>query len=178
MQSDSAGTRYPHLVLGGARSGKSRFAETLITAFPGPYVYVATAQILDDEMHVRIESHRRRRGGEWETRECPFDLVPLLRELSTNGYPVLVDCLTLWMSNLLLREEASAAESQVEALARMVPELPYPLVLVSNEVGGGIVPDNALARRFRDLAGFANQELAQVCSSVTLVVAGLPVCLK
>lgn len=178
MHFDSTRTRYPHLVLGGARSGKSRFAEALITGFPGPYVYVATAQILDDEMDLRIQTHRRRRGGDWETRECPLDLVPLLQELSTSKHPVLVDCLTLWMSNMLMGEEASNAESQVEALARMAPELPYPLVLVSNEVGGGIVPHNALARRFRDLAGFANQKLAQVCSSVTLVVAGLPLCLK
>jgi adenosylcobinamide kinase/adenosylcobinamide-phosphate guanylyltransferase len=165
-------------VLGGARSGKSRFAETLITAQPGPYLYVATAQVLDDEMHLRIQAHRRRRGDDWETRECPFDVVPLLQELPTSKHPVLVDCLTLWMSNWLLRQGASAAENQVEALAGMVSTLPYPLVLVSNEVGGGIVPDNTLARQFRDLAGFANQELARVCSSVTLVVAGLPMCLK
>jgi adenosylcobinamide kinase/adenosylcobinamide-phosphate guanylyltransferase len=169
---------FPHLILGGARSGKSRLAEKLIGENPGSYVYVATAQILDEEMRRRVELHRERRGPHWTTIECPIQLVTLLDRLESEHRPVLVDCLTLWISNLLLSEGIASPESHIEALSSIVRRTSYPLVLVSNEVGSGIVPDNALARRFRDLSGFANQSLAEVCPRVTLVVAGLPVNLK
>jgi len=168
----------PHLVLGGARSGKSRFAESLVRTYSGPFIYVATAEILDDEMRQRVEQHRRRRGDDWETIECPLDLVTLLGDLRTQRKPVLVDCLTLWMSNLLHRGGTIPPESIIQDLNDELRRTTYPLVLVSNEVGCGIVPDNALARRFRDLAGFANQGIAQASRRVTFVAAGLPLRLK
>lgn len=167
----------PHLVLGGAKSGKSSFAERLVSAFPPPYVYIATGQALDGEMEHRIARHRERRGLEWRTIECPLELESTLDSLRGTSSPVLVDCLTLWITNLLLSELHDPAAS-IGRLAGLVPALDYPLILVSNEVGTGIVPDNALARAFRDLAGEANQRLASVCGSVTYVVAGLPLTLK
>lgn len=167
----------PHLVLGGARSGKSVFAENTIQAFHPPYVYLATAQVLDEEMGERVREHRKRRQGLWDTLESPYQLVENLLELRHDNRPVLVDCLTLWFSNLLLQEAGNPQES-VNKLVDALKIVDYPLVLVSNEVGGGIVPDNPLARKFRDLAGWANQSVASVCRTVTLVVAGLPVHLK
>jgi adenosylcobinamide kinase/adenosylcobinamide-phosphate guanylyltransferase len=169
---------FPHLVLGGARSGKSRRAEALVAEHEGPYVYVATARILDVEMRQRVDLHRERRGSQWTTIECPIHLASLLDQLHSEQKPVLVDCLTLWMSNMLLSEEPTSPESHIQDLCRIIQGVAYPLVLVSNEVGSGIVPENPLARRFRDLAGFANEKLAEVCPRVTLVVAGLPVRLK
>lgn len=168
----------PHLVLGGARSGKSSHAENLVSRWAGPRIYVATAEVLDEEMRERVDNHRVRRGSDWETVEAPLNLPGTLKELRGGGKPVLVDCLTLWLSNLLLQETSSKHEERIEALCRQVVEADYPLVLVSNEVGSGIVPENALARRFRDLAGYANQRAAEACRCVTLVVAGLPVRLK
>lgn len=168
----------PHLVLGGARSGKSSHAEVLVTRFAGPYIYVATAEILDEEMRERVRKHRERRGAGWQTIESPLDLPGTLEELHGAGRPVLVDCLTLWLSNLLLQEDPAIHMERIEALCRQIGEVDHPLVLVSNEVGSGIVPDNALARQFRDLAGFANQRVAAACRGVTLVVAGIPVKLK
>lgn len=178
MPAESIREDTPHLVLGGARSGKSRFAESLVGAYPGPFIYVATAQILDDEMRRRVEQHRRRRGDDWKTIECPLNLVSLLGDLRSEAKPVLVDCLTLWMSNLLHRESITSPESIVQSLGDELRRATYPVVLVSNEVGCGIVPENALARRFRDLAGFANQTVAQASRRVTFVAAGLPLRLK
>lgn len=167
----------PHLVLGGAKSGKSALAERFITAFPPPYVYIATGQALDGEMERRIALHRERRGPEWRTMECPLELEAALDSLRGSREPVLVDCLTLWITNLLL-SETHDPEDAIRRLVSLVPTLDFPLVLVSNEVGAGIVPENALARAFRDLAGAANQRLAAVCSGVSYVVAGLPITLK
>lgn len=171
-------TQTPHLILGGAKSGKSTYAETLVAAFPAPYIYVATAQVLDDEMTHRVQVHRKRRKNSWETIESPLDLVPTLGTLQERQQVVLVDCITLWLSNLLLHTPAQNPEAAVIELAKFIKAVSFPLFLVSNEVGGGIVPDNPLARRFRDLAGLANQQLAGVCRTVTLVVAGLPLRLK
>ena len=168
----------PHLILGGARSGKSTYAESLIAAYPPPYVYVATAQPLDDEMQYRIRVHRERRGPSWETVEAPLLLPDTLRRLASRRAPVLLDCLTLWLSNLLLHESSTSREDAVQSLCTAIREVDFPLVIVSNEVGAGIVPDNALAREFRDLAGFTNQRVAEASRSVTLVVAGLPLRLK
>ena len=135
-------------MLGGARSGKSRYAETLITALPPPWIYVATAQALDAEMAERIAAHRGRRGTGWQTVEAPRDLAGALT--GHGKAPILVDCLTLWLSNLLAETDIDAEIDRLEAaLARVAA----PVVLVANEVGFGIVPDNALARRFRDLQG-------------------------
>ena len=158
------------LVLGGARSGKSRYAESLFEGV-SPRTYVATGQAFDDEMRERIEAHRAARHG-WTTLEAPLDLPEAL----SGGTPALVDCLTLWLTNLLLagRDPAPAADALAHALAARSALT----VLVSNEVGLGIVPDNALARRFRDEAGRLHQRLAAGAENVVLLVAGLPMRVK
>jgi adenosylcobinamide kinase / adenosylcobinamide-phosphate guanylyltransferase len=171
-------TQTPHLILGGARSGKSAYAEKLVAAYPAPHIYVATAQVLDEEMADRVQAHQKRRMLSWETVECPLELVGTLGGFQGRKQAVLVDCLTLWLTNLLFQAPAEPPESAVRELAASLQTIDYPLFLVSNEVGGGIVPDNSLARRFRDLAGFTNQQIAAVCPAVTLVVAGLPLRLK
>lgn len=163
------------LVLGGARSGKSRYAEGLIEAVGGG-VYVATAQAFDSEMTDRIATHQARRGDAWQTVEAPLDLVGTLTSVPCRGKPVLVDCLTLWISNLMMNDLDVARE--VAALAAAVPTLDGSTVFVSNEVGLGIVPENAMARAFRDYAGSAHQSLAQVCDRVVFVAAGLPLTMK
>ena len=167
------------LVLGGARSGKSAFAqgaaEALAAETGGRLVMVATAQAFDSEMAGRIARHRQDRGPAWTTLEAPLDIADALEPLGANDI-VVVDCLTLWLSNLMLdeRDLATAAAGLVEAAGRF----PGALWLVSNEVGFGIVPDNALARRFRDEAGRLHQALAQAADAVALVVAGLTLRLK
>jgi len=172
----------PHLtlVLGGARSGKSRHAEALIERAAGEAVYLATAEARDGEMAERIERHRRRRAAqsatEWQTVEEPLALAPRLAELARPGRPILVDCLTLWLSNLLLAGRDVGAETA--ALVAVIPTLAGPLVLVANEVGLGIVPDNALARDFRDYAGALNQAIAGAADRVVFLAAGLPLVLK
>lgn len=163
------------LITGGARSGKSSRAETRACAFPGQPVYIATAEALDTEMEARIARHRARRGTEWIEREVPLDLMPALIA-SDGGGARLVDCLTLWLSNLMHAERNW--ERQVTELAAALPRLRSPVVLVTNEVGLGIVPDNALARSFRDAAGIMNQTIAGVADEVEFVVAGLPMKLK
>ena len=163
------------LITGGARSGKSKRAEMRTRAFPGQPVYVATAEALDTEMEARIAKHRARRGTDWIEREVPLDLVDVL--VATDGGGArLVDCLTLWLSNLM--HEQRDWEREVSALAGKLPHLKSPVVFVTNEVGLGIVPDNALARSFRDAAGIMNQTIAAVADEVEFVVAGLPMKLK
>ncbi|SDO18462.1 adenosylcobinamide kinase /adenosylcobinamide-phosphate guanylyltransferase [Methylobacterium phyllostachyos] len=161
------------LVLGGARSGKSAYAETLIEACPGPWLYLATAQAFDDEMVDRIAQHRARRPEAWRTRNVPLALPEAVAEAEG---PVLVDCLTLWLTNLILAE-ADLEEATAQLVAACT-RAPGPLVLVGNEVGLGIVPDNALARRFRDAAGRLHQRLAAEADRVVLTVAGLPLIVK
>jgi adenosylcobinamide kinase/adenosylcobinamide-phosphate guanylyltransferase len=163
------------LVLGGARSGKSRYAESLIAALRPPWIYVATAEAGDAEMAERIALHRSRRGGDWQTIEAPRDL-PAALATAAAGTPVLVDCLTLWLSNRMLA--GADMEAEVALLEAALDARRSPVVLVSNEVGFGIVPDNVLARRFRDLQGLINQRLAARADRVVLVVAGLPVMVK
>ena len=163
------------LVLGGARSGKSRYAESLIAATPPPWVYVATAQALDAEMAERIAHHRKRRGDGWHTIEEPHDLQDAI-DAAPAGAAVLVDCLTLWLTNRMLADADMEVETgRLEAALARRNGL---TVLVSNEVGSGIVPDNALARRFADLQGRLNQRLAACADRVVLVVAGLPLIVK
>ena len=164
------------LVLGGARSGKSRHAEALVMAEPAPWRYVATAEALDAEMEERIAGHRARRGPGWETHEAPLDLDVVLARLGRETAPVLVDCLTLWLANLMLGEHN--VEVAQERLVSAVEGALAPLVLVANEVGLGIVPDNALARRFRDEAGRLNQRLAVRADRVLFMVAGFPMQVK
>ncbi len=162
------------LVLGGVRSGKSRHAEQIVTEFPAPFRYLATGQAWDDEMRERVAAHRARRDERWQTVEVPVRLAAALDEAGER--PVLVDCLTLWLTNLLLGEHdvEPAASELMDALARRRA----PTVLVGSEVGMGIVPENALARRFRDEAGLLHQRVASVADRVVLVVAGLPLVVK
>ena len=164
------------LVLGGARSGKSRHAEALVTAGPPPWRYVATAQAWDDEMRQRIALHCERRSEGWITEDAPLELPATLRELGRETAPILVDCLTLWLTNVMLAERdlAGCRAELLDALTASVA----PVVLVSNEVGLGIVPDNALARRFRDEAGLLHQQLAAKADRVLFIVAGLPMTVK
>jgi adenosylcobinamide kinase / adenosylcobinamide-phosphate guanylyltransferase len=162
------------LVLGGARSGKSRYAESLVMALPPPWLYVATGQGLDAEMAARIEAHRSRRGAGWTTVEAPRALAATLAAPGTA--PILVDCLTLWLSNLMMAE--APIEAELDRLAQALDKATAPVVMVANEVGSGIVPDNALARRFRDLQGWLNQRIAAQADNVVLVVAGLPLFVK
>jgi adenosylcobinamide kinase / adenosylcobinamide-phosphate guanylyltransferase len=162
------------LVLGGARSGKSRHAEGLITALPPPWTYVATAEAGDEEMAARIKSHRERRGAQWRTIEAPRELAKALAACG-NG-PVLVDCLTLWLSNLMLAE--ANVEEETAQLEETLAATKGPLVLVANEVGSGIVPSYPLGRRFRDMQGILNQRMAARAERVILMVAGLPLALK
>ncbi len=163
------------LVLGGARSGKSALAERLLTAAPPPWTYIATATVMDgdDEMRTRIDAHRARRGDAWRTLHAGPDLADALQQ--AGNAPVLVDCLTLWLTTLILGEHDVALHT-----ARLLGALPRPAatVLVSSEVGLGIVPDNALARRFRDAAGTLHQQVAARADRVLLVAAGLPLTLK
>jgi adenosylcobinamide kinase/adenosylcobinamide-phosphate guanylyltransferase len=164
------------LVLGGARSGKSRFAEALLEAEAPRGLYIATAEPGDAEMAARIAHHRARRGPRWETLEAPLDLATALRRAPRPDRPVLVDCLTLWLSNLL--HAGRDVEAAVDDLVTMLPRLEGKVVLVGNEVGLGIVPDNALARAFRDHAGRLNQRVAAAAQRVVFVAAGLPLILK
>jgi adenosylcobinamide kinase/adenosylcobinamide-phosphate guanylyltransferase len=162
------------LLLGGARSGKSARAEALARALPPPWTYIATAEAFDAEMEARIAAHRATRGEGWTTRDAPRDLPRALAD-APDG-PVLVDCLTLWLSNLMLADQPIEAET--EALLAALAGRRAPTFLVSNEVGSGIVPATPLGRRFRDAQGRLNQRVAAAADAVELVVAGLPLRLK
>ncbi len=169
------------VVTGGARSGKSRFAEARVAelAPAGPWLYLATAEAGDDEMRDRIARHRQRRGRLWRTVEASRDVAGSLSGDLGGAQAVLIDCATLWLSNRLfdgLGDDAILAEA--DAIAAAARAAPVPVLIVTNEVGAGIVPDNALARRFRDLAGLANQRLAAVADEVVLVACGLPLRLR
>ena len=173
------------LVTGGSRSGKSKFAEEQAVNLGDPVVYLATAQALDPEMEERIALHRKRRPADWLTVEAPLD-VDLILPRYNDGYTVLLDCLTMYVSNLYFELEANAAaevletklRQKVEVLALAVRTSRANLIIVTNEIGWGVVPDNALARRFRDLAGWANQVLASACNEAYLIVSGIPVRIK
>jgi adenosylcobinamide kinase/adenosylcobinamide-phosphate guanylyltransferase len=163
------------LVLGGARSGKSRYAETVVMGSPPPWIYIATAEPFDDEMRARIGEHKSRRGDDWQTVDAPTDLAGAIEDAPEDG-TVLVDCLTLWLNNLMFRK--INIETAIENLEAALLAREAPTVLVSNEVGFGIVPDNAEARRFRDLQGRLNQRIAAMAGRVVLVVAGIPMLVK
>ena len=164
------------LVLGGARSGKSVFAEKLIGDSGLVRVYLATATPEDDEMRTRIGHHRDRRGDGWVTVEEPLALVDALTREATHGRAVLVDCLTLWLSNLMLGERDPDIEGR--RLTRFLEVAKYPIVLVSNEVGLGLVPETPLGRKFRDAQGRLNQIVAATVPNVVFIAAGLPLWLK
>ena len=164
------------LVLGGARSGKSRYAEELVQRVAPPWIYLATAQALDDEMRARIDHHRERRDTRWHTIETPLALPEALVALDAAGQAVVIDCLTLWLSNILLAEaDVSAAGDRLIAALTAAPG---PVIVVSNEVGLGIVPDTPLGRQFRDAQGQLNQRVAAIADHVVLMAAGLPLTLK
>jgi len=190
------------LITGGARSGKSRFAEQYAARLGSRGIYIATCQPYDEEMKDRIRQHLRDRdasGFQWETKEEPLEAAALLRKLALQfteesqealawgktwtAPPVLLDCITLWLTNWMLQSEdkqagAAPLAAQTQALIEAVRSYPYPLLLVTNEVGDGIVPEYSLGRRFRDEAGRLNQRLAEICEKVFLVTAGIPVELK
>ena len=162
------------LFLGGARSGKSRLALSLAEALPGPHIFVATAQAFDDEMGERIDRHRRERDDRWRTIEAPLELAGAVEEAGSSS--LLIDCCTLWLANIMLAERDIAGE--VAKLLLALQSSSAQIVLVSNEVGSGIVPDNKLGRDFRDEQGRLNQELAAIADRVELVVAGIPMRIK
>lgn len=163
------------LITGGARSGKSGIAETMALSLGRPAVYIATAEAHDTEMAARIAEHQARRGAEWVTHAEPRDLIGALAATDGRG-PRLVDCLTLWLTNLMLAGDDWRAAGR--ALVAALPAQTDPVVIVTNEVGSGIVPDNALARAFRDAAGRLNQWVAAAADDVHLAVAGLPLKVK
>ena len=164
------------LVIGGTRSGKSRYAQERTEAVPGSLAFIATAERGDAEMAERIARHQADRGPRWTAYEAPVDLPEAIRSAEERNDAILVDCITLWLSNLMLLERD--VDEGAAALERAVRECRVPLAIVTNEVGCGIVPMGELARRFRDQAGWINQRLAAVASEVVLVSAGLPLKLK
>ena len=169
------------LVLGGARSGKSRYAEALVEAATGQGTYLATAEALDPEMAARIAAHRTRRndngrGTFWRTVEAPLELPAAIAKEAAADRPLLVDCLTLWLSNLLHADKCAAMETR--SLCAALREAAGPVVLVANEVGLGLVPETPLGRRFRDAAGRLNQDVAALADRVVFMAAGLPLVLK
>jgi adenosylcobinamide kinase/adenosylcobinamide-phosphate guanylyltransferase len=168
-----------YFITGGARSGKSAFAEKLALELAGRRAYIATAQALDEEMVVRIAKHRQDRGKSWDTYEEPLAVAELLRKLSGRYEVALLDCLTLWLSNVMAHTDGDGAVlSRSEDLVKAIREFGGACIVVSNEVGLGIVPDNPLARKFRDLAGMLNQKVAQAADEVYFTAAGIPVKIK
>ena len=163
------------LLIGGARSGKSAYSERVISKLSSPWTYIATGQAFDDEMRERIDHHRIRRGNGWRTVEAPLDLAGALAEID-DGAPVLVDCLTLWLTNHMLA--GRDLEQETDRLCSVLGCPRGPWFIVSNEVGMGIVPENALARRFRDEAGRINQRVATLADHVLFMAAGLPMVMK
>lgn len=166
----------PVLVLGGARSGKSTFAEKLVTTSGLDMHYVATGRAWDGEMQARIAEHRDRRGPEWQTHEEPLELADCLKTIDASDRVVLIDCLTLWVTNLMMEDRDVGAEFR--GLAEWLPQARARLVFVSNEVGLGIVPENRMARDFRDHAGRLHQLIAEKSAEVYFIAAGLPLKMK
>jgi adenosylcobinamide kinase/adenosylcobinamide-phosphate guanylyltransferase len=167
------------LITGGARSGKSRFAEELALGFGNPLAYIATCEAKDQEMLERIERHRMRRGSAWSTFEEPYYLAGAIRRYDDLYRVMLVDCITLWLTNLLLKyDDVQKVMADVNDFASLFSSIKTPLILVTNEVGMGIVPENRLARTFQDIAGEANQLLACAADEVHATISGLPLKLK
>ena len=166
-------------ITGGARSGKSAFAEKLASELAGKRAYLATAQALDPEMAARIEKHRKDRGLAWDTYEEPIAVAELLKKLSCRYDVVLLDCLTLWLSNIIAHTDGDGVVStRSKELVAAINDFNGVCIIVSNEVGLGIVPDNPLARKFRDFAGILNQRVAQTADEVYFTAAGIPVKIK
>ena len=166
------------LILGGARSGKSRLAENIAQQRGIPVIYVATAQALDDEMQQRIQHHQQQRPKQWKLCEEPFFLADQLLKLDQEHQIILVDCLTLWLTNLLLAEDQDLQQQQTDKLLEILPKLKSEIILVSNETGLGVVPMGEISRRFVDEAGRLHQALGQLANKVVFCVAGFPMILK
>ncbi len=167
-------------IVGGCRSGKSKYAlQTAEKIVAKCRIYIATCVPQDDEMKQRVAQHQKQRNSTWVTVEEPLDLTRAITENSRKADVVLIDCLTLWMSNLLMQTQDEAAlKNKIEHLVQALSLADCPVVVVSNEVGGGIVPENPLARQFRDIAGWANQSVAACADRVVWMVAGIPVTVK
>ena len=163
------------LVTGGARSGKSVFAEKRTKQLGSSLIYIATSEVIDSEMKKRVEEHQARRGSEWQTLHAPINLTEALIETDGKG-PCLVDCVTFWLNNLIFHDEDIDAATQ--ELITVLNERSDPVVLVTNEVGSGIIPENALARRFCDEAGLLNQTISQIADEVYVSISGIPLQIK
>ncbi len=163
-------------IVGGSRSGKSSFALDCASKLPGSKAFIATAQAFDEEMKERIERHKKERSADWKTFEEPTALPQILSRISEDHDVIIVDCLTLWLSNLIMND--TAVDVDIESLLSTAATCPSCIFIVSNEVGLGIVPENALARRFRDLAGTLNRRVAEIANEVYLVAAGIPLKIK
>jgi adenosylcobinamide kinase/adenosylcobinamide-phosphate guanylyltransferase len=166
------------LIVGGVRSGKSRYAEQLAASCGGSVAVIVTATAGDEEMAARIAAHRTRRPSHWRVLEEPIALGRALAEVARPDSVVIVDCLTLWLTNIMMQPDAGLLERESDALLAAVQAARGPVILVSNDVGAGIVPANALARRFADATGILHQRLAQVCDRVVWMMAGLPLTVK
>jgi len=166
------------LVLGAVRSGKSRYAQQLADGMWKRPLFLATAEVVDDEMAERVAAHKRARDARWACMEEPLEIARVISKNPSNADGILIDCVTIWLSNVLLKENAGAFERRKDDFIEALRAARQDVILVSNEVGMGIVPDNDLARAFRDLAGQLNQALAAEVSTVVLMVAGLPLSIK
>lgn len=166
------------LVLGGARSGKSTYAQKLAEAWWRNPLYLAPAEALDEEMVARVKLHQKQRGSHWGCAEEPLDVAGIIRDNTPKRDGVLFDCATLWLTNVLLKEGEDAVRARKRELLEALKASATGVIIVSNEVGMGIVPDSALGREFRDLQGWLNQDLAAVADTVLFVIAGLPMVLK
>lgn len=166
------------LILGGVKSGKSRLAERWAAASDKPVTYIATASAEDEEMRQRIEQHQQQRPAHWDLSETPLELAVALQQHAQAGHCVLVDCLTLWLTNLLLSEDTGLLQREVDALVETLPDLKGDIIFVSNETNMGIVPLGELSRRYCDQIGLLHQKLAHICDNVILTIAGLPQVLK
>jgi len=165
------------LILGGIRSGKSKLAESLAIKSGLPVTYIATATALDDEMRDRIALHRLHRPADWHTLEEPIALAQALKDHAANGHCILVECLTLWLTNLICNNQQRLLQEKTQ-LIELVPQLPGTIIFVSNEVGLGVIPSGQLSRQYCDEIGLIHQALANLCDNVTLCVAGLPHSIK
>lgn len=166
------------LVLGGARSGKSAYAENLAAKSGNTVIYVATAEVLDGSIKKRVELHRERRPAEWKTVESPLSLAKTVQGFAGEGVTVLVDCLTMWVTNLLCAENKDLLKQEIDSLIKVLPELAGDIILVSNEVGLGVIPMGELTRDYVDTAGKLHQHVAAQADNVVMVVAGLPMAFK
>jgi adenosylcobinamide kinase/adenosylcobinamide-phosphate guanylyltransferase len=166
-------------ITGGCRSGKSRFALDYANQHFSKKLYLATCEALDEEMVQRIDHHKKMRGPEWQTIEEPVEIVNKIRQYGDEGDVILLDCMTLWLSNLLMRRKNDPeVMDEVNRFIDTVKQIPASLIIVSNEVGMGIVPADPLSRRFRDLSGMANQKIVEVAETVVFMISGLPLFLK